>query len=296
MTPSKSVSTSERNVVSFLFSRSIEQYRYELNKDVKRNRPLTGSSGRFFEAEWIPKKNPPVTLLVLEGPNAEHEALFHIELQHPHIIDTLGLVKNDQQLLMLLQEQAPHGDLQRLLHKDHFQPSAQVLRAIFLQIIDVMIYLTKQKIVHADLRCENILVFKKNTTEPSLNLVKLTGFSLARKNVTDHVAYQLADSQLRYSAPEILEGANGSNYSEFSDVYSMGVLMWVAFSKGEVPYGHPASDDNVRQQILNHRTLSRPIECPKQLWPVIADCWREEPSVPSDFEYMQQDLLQIDLK
>jgi hypothetical protein len=99
----------------FLFLRSVEPYQYELNRNVKQNRLL---HGRFYEADWIPKRDPPIILFVLDGPAAEHEALLYMKFQsHPHIIHTYGLVKNDRQSLMLLQERALHGDLQTLLQR-----------------------------------------------------------------------------------------------------------------------------------------------------------------------------------
>ena len=232
----------------------------------------------------------------MNGPNAEHEALFHIELQHHHIIRTFGLVKNDRPLIMLLQERASHDDLQTLLQKIDFQPSAAVLKAIFLQIIDAMIYLTKQGIVHSDLRCDNILVFEMNPSEPQRNLVKLTGFSLARRKNSDDIEYKLADTLVRFSAPEILENPDGANYSELSDVYSMGVLMWVAFAKGEIPYGRRTSDHVIRQKILSSEKLSRPTECSEELWAAIDACWTREIKIRSNFEYLQDHLLSIDVR
>jgi len=122
-------------------------------------------NGRFYEADWIPNKDPPILLLVIDGPAADREALFYITLNsHPHIIHTFGLVKNDSQSIMLLQERALHGNLQTLLQTGNFQPSQKVLLAIFLQIVDAMIYVSNQGIVHGDLRCANILVFQMDAS------------------------------------------------------------------------------------------------------------------------------------
>ena len=257
---------------------------------------MNGARGKFYEAEWIPRNDPPIMLVVLDPPTAEREASFYFQLQHHHIIDTFGLVKNDQQWVMLVQERASHGDLQSLLSSDAFQPTAEVLKAIFLQIVDAMIYLTTQNIVHGDLCCENILVFQMNPSKPADNLVKLTGFSLARKKDEVVVEYRLNASKVRYSAPELLVNEDGSGYSEFSDVYSMGVLMWVACSKGAVPYGHRTNENDVRQRILHRQNLSRPTECPKPLWEVIKPCWMHALETRSNFEYLKRHLSITDVK
>ena len=95
-----------KNMTLFLFSRSIEPYKYLINKDVEQKLPLNGIRGRFHEADWIPKKDPPIVLLVMNDA-AEREASFYIQLSiHPHIIQTFGLVQNDRQSIILLQERA----------------------------------------------------------------------------------------------------------------------------------------------------------------------------------------------
>jgi serine/threonine protein kinase len=128
--------------------------------------------GRFYEADWIPKKDPLIVLLVLDQEAGEREVLLYIELSaHPHLIHTFGLVKNDRQSIMLLQERALHGNLQSLLQNGIFQPSPKVLVEIFLQIVDVMIYITNQNITYGNLRCANVLVFQMNPSEPTKNMV-----------------------------------------------------------------------------------------------------------------------------
>jgi serine/threonine protein kinase len=150
-----------------------------------------------------------------------------------------------------------------------------------------MIHITKQNIVHGDLRCANVLVFEMDPSEPRQNLVKLTNFSLARRKDQSFVEYRLPDSQVRYSAPEILRSKHGSNYSEASDVYSMGVLMWEACSKGKVPYGHRTSDEDVRQQVLNNAKLTQPKTCHSEVWSVIEDCCCTELDIRPTFEYVK---------
>ncbi len=233
----------------------------------------------------------------MDGPAAEHEALLYMEFEsHPHIIRTYGLVKNDRQTLMLLQERALHGDLQTLLQSGNFQPSAPVLVEIFVQIVDAMIHITKKNIVHGDLRCANVLVFEMDPSEPRRNVVKLTNFSLARRKDQSFVEYRLPDSQVQYSAPEIFQSEDGSNYSELSDVYSMGILMCEGCSKGEVPYGRGTSDHDIRQKKLRSQNLAKPKECHSQIWSVIEFCCPNEPSLRLTFEELKIQLGKVNIK
>jgi serine/threonine protein kinase len=234
---------------------------------------------------------------VIDGPTAEDEARLNIKFNsHPHILHTYGLVKNDLQSIMLLQEQAPYGNLQALLQSENFEPSPNVLVAIFLQIVDAMIYISRQNIAHGDLRCANILVFQMDSSEPTECLVKLTNFSLARTKNQPLANNRLPDSYVRYCAPEILRNEDGSAYTELSDVYSMGALMYEACSKGEAPYGRRTSDRDVRQQRLNNTELEQPKECHNQIWSVIEDCCRNERSRRLTFEELNIRLSKIDIK
>jgi len=101
---------------------------------------------------------------------------------------------------------------------------------------------------------------------------------------------------VRYCAPEILRSEDESNYSELSDVYSMGVLMWEGCSKGEVPYGRRTSDHDVRQQRLNNQNLSRPKECHSQIWTLIEICWCNELSCRFTFEELKAQLGKVNLE
>ncbi|CAF4500502.1 unnamed protein product [Rotaria magnacalcarata] len=222
----------------FLFKFGID-----LRKAAKR--PIFQAQGKtIYRAEWISKPGPDVVLLKIEGAKANREAAYYVQLgSHPHIVHTYGMVENDFNALMLVQEYATEGDLAELLKENEFQPSQLVLLEIFLQIIDAMVYLAHYGIVHGDLACRNVLVFRLHNCNPQENLVKLTDFGLTRASTLYSVVGSTASTTLvvvplRYAAPEILQSSGLSNYSEKSDVYSMGILMWEAcqevfFKSGE---------------------------------------------------------------
>ena len=191
-----------------------------------------------------------------------HEKLFYTTFKnHPHIVHTFGFVGNDRGSIMILQERAPHGNLQSLLESGQFQPSGRVLVEIFSQIINAMIDIADKGLVHGDLRCENILVFQMHPSDPKRNLVKLSNFNLARPNDSSHTDDRRLFVPVRFCALEILRSAGRSNYSELSDVYSMGVLMWQACSKGKRPYDSSDTNGEVRQRKLKEEKLSRPLLC-----------------------------------
>ena len=159
-----------------------------------------------------------------------------------------------------------------------------------------MIYLVEYGIVHGDLACRNVLVFRFNHSEPQENLVKLTDFGLTRASslysvVGSTASTTLAVVPLRYAAPEILQSSGLSNYSEKSDVYTMGVLMWEACSQGQLPYVSIEDENEVRRRKLAGEILSKPDNCNDALWNIIVRCWNQRPEARPTFKMLKQLLM-----
>ena len=53
---------------------------------------------------------------------------------------------------------------------------------MFLQIIDAMIFLAYNRVVHADLACRNVLIFRFDEADPKNNIVKVSDFGLSRQS------------------------------------------------------------------------------------------------------------------
>ncbi|CAF2932210.1 unnamed protein product [Rotaria sp. Silwood2] len=273
---------------------TLETYEYQLDINIRKKNRL---NGRFYEADWIPIREPPIILMTMNKETAEHKASWYLMLNsHKHILHTFGFVGNNEQLSMLLQERAIRGNLQKLLQDKCFQPSTKVLITIFFQVLDAIIYIGTQGIIVDNLCCSNVLVFRMNSTKSSENLVKLTNFSMARKKDSSYVDNRPTTIPIRYCAPEILNSIDQSNYSEAFDVYSFGVLLWEACSHGKIPYGSNTSDSNVRQRRLDGEELLQPNECNNQIWSIIQCCLYRTPEIRDTMENIQSKFLKIDLE
>jgi serine/threonine protein kinase len=278
------------------------QYHFQLDVDIRKTRtkPLFQGFGKsIYEVEWINRDGPSIILLKIGGAKANREASYYVQLGcHPHVVRTFGLVQCNPGSVMLLQECAPHGDLSELLQENGFKPNERVLWRIFEQICDAMICLADNGIAHGDLACRNVLAFQYNTTNPDKNLFKLTDFGLTRGSklysvVDARSMSTMAVIPIRYVAPEILRDSNKSNYSEKSDIYSMGVLMWEACSYGQLPYFSLHDDNDVRQRKLNDERLPQPALCGHQLWNIMNDCWHPNPKKRPTFITLKRSLLTV---
>ncbi len=100
----------------------------------------------------------------------------------------------------------------------------------------------------------------------------------------------------RYAAPELLRDLNKLNYSEKSDVYSMGVLMWEACANGKLPYSNIDDSETIRQHKLKDKKLSKPTICSKQLWAIINECWKLEPNNRPSFQSLKESISDLQPK
>jgi serine/threonine protein kinase len=278
-------------------------YQFHLNVDVRKTETqpwLRTFSKAIYKAEWVGRQGPPIVLIKIDGAKANREALFYVQLSsHPHIVRTFGLVESDLNSIMFVQEYAEKGDLAGLLRENNFKPIRNVFIEIFIQIIDAMICLADNKIVHGDLACRNVLVFRCNSNIPEENLVKLTDFGLTKASDIFSVAASSSQKTMktipvRHAAPEILQ-TNGeiSSYSEKSDVYSMAVLMWEACSCGTIPFDSLVDDSDVRRCKLRGDQLSRPKICDEDLWSIIVHCWRMEPAERPTFKELRRKIIRL---
>ena len=273
-----------------VFRRGV-QCEYELDKDVELTNVIDDCGPIIYQAQWLRRRRDNEGAIVLierdEQPSEYEQKVYSTFIKHQHIIHTYGFVENDRGSVIILQEQAPYGNLLSLLQSGQFQPTAAVLVEIFSQVIKALVEIIHQGLVHGDLRCENIYVFQMHPTDPKKNSVKLANFISTHPNDASYTDDRRVHIPVRYCALEILRSAGHSNYSELSDVYSMGVLMWQAFSQGKLPYESSTTNSEVRQRKLKDEKLSRPLSCHQLVWPIIVDCWYNAPEVRFNFKDMQ---------
>jgi serine/threonine protein kinase len=73
-------------------------------------------------------------------------------------------------------------------------------------------------------------------------------------------------------------------YSKKSDVWIFGVLLYEVWTLGMIPYHLIADDKEVARLVTQGERLSRPDNCPQQLYAIMQDCWKsaqkDRPSMP----------------
>ena len=278
------------------------QCKFKLGVDIERSpSPFFQTIGKsIYDARWSGYPNgPPVILLKLSGAQARKEASYYEQLtRHPHIVYTYGLVGSTQaKNVMLLQEKAPEGNLAHFLeHRAENQPNQSIgnllLNHVFLQVTEAMIHLSEKKIVHGDLACRNVLVFHMDENQPERTLVKLTDFGISCGETMfskiDAAQTALDIIPIRTTAPEVFEE---HLTSEKSDMYAMGVLMWEAFSNGDIPWGEIAKESVIRKKVINGERLSRPTNCKSdRQWDLLLKCMSQQAEDRPTFRELKDQL------
>ncbi|CAD8154431.1 unnamed protein product [Paramecium octaurelia] len=139
------------------------------------------------------------------------------QLQHPNIIKFRDVYITTQGKLCIIMEYADRGDLAQILkNQNGKQLSENQILDWFTQICLALKHVHDRKILHRDLKCQNIFITKTNR-------IKLGDFGIAR--VLSHTL-ENAKTQIGtpyYLSPEIIES---KPYSYASDIWSVGIVLY----------------------------------------------------------------------
>jgi len=183
----------------------------------------------------------------------DHEEVFNEfsilrQMDHPCIAKMYEFFE-DKDNFWFVQELCGGGELLDELERiDHF--SEEMAALIMQQVLSSVHYCHSQKkIVHRDLKLENILLHegtqKSGSTGEAYNpmLVKVIDFGLAT-TFTDAQILSSPVGSMHYIAPEVLEQA----YGHKCDVWSCGVISYILLS-GFAPF-EGANDRDMRELIM----------------------------------------------
>ncbi|CAD6184684.1 unnamed protein product [Caenorhabditis auriculariae] len=157
-------------------------------------------------------------------------------LSHVNVIRLHTMIDLDPYLVFVC-EYAENGDLLSKIKRERRIAEPQAKR-IFLQIIEALKYLHSVKVVHRDLKCENVYLDRNDN-------VKLGDFGFARLLEKNDNTTTFCGSRA-YAAPEILSALPYDAY--MSDIWSLGVVLFIMVT-GCMPYNDTDAYKMLRRQI-----------------------------------------------
>lgn len=202
------------------------------------------------------------------------------KLQHDRVVKLLGVILEDGNYSLVM-EYVHRGNMMKVLQK--LPVPLSVKGRFILEIIEGMLYLHEQGLVHKDLKPENILVDKDfHIKIADLGVASFKHWSRLTTEETSRQKKIKSASQnnagtLFYMAPEHLESVNVKPV-EKSDIYSFGIVIWAIFANKE-PYENCINVNHVCFGIMhgNRPDIEEIIkECPKEIIDIMKQCWEQE--------------------
>lgn len=158
-------------------------------------------------------------------------------LDHPHIIK-LYQVMETKSMIYLVSEYASQGEIFDFI-ANHGRMSESMARRKFWQILSAVDYCHSRRIVHRDLKAENLLL------DTNMN-IKIADFGFSNFYMPGEQLATWCGSP-PYAAPEVFEGKKYTGPE--IDIWSLGVVLYVLVC-GALPF------DGSTLQTLRDRVLS----------------------------------------
>ncbi|CAH3187975.1 unnamed protein product [Porites evermanni] len=191
-------------------------------------------------------------------------------LQHKNVITLLGFC-NEVEPIYLIFESVNKGDLKQLLlacqNNNQTTLNLNQKLAICEQVASGMTYLSSQNFVHKDLAARNCLVAED--LQVKISFLKLSSDVYS----AEYHSLNNVKVPLRWMPPEAIFD---NNFSEKSDVWSYGVLVWEIYSSGKMPYNDLSNDEVLKCARYGLR-LTNPDNCPASVSRAVQKCWEANP-------------------
>ncbi|NXE14847.1 STK36 kinase, partial [Lophotis ruficrista] len=169
-------------------------------------------SAQVVALKFIPK----VGRSEKELKNLQREIEIMRGLHHPNIIHMLDSFETDKEVVVVTDYQ--EGELFQILEDDGSLPKSQV-QTIAAQLVSALYYLHSHRILHRDMKPQNILLGKDG-------VVKLCDFGFARAMSIHTMVLTSIKGTPLYMSPELVED---QPYDHTADLWSVGCILYELF-------------------------------------------------------------------
>ncbi|ELP83956.1 protein serine/threonine kinase, putative [Entamoeba invadens IP1] len=218
----------------------------------------------------------------LEGGDAEeqmkqfsNEVSMLNKFRSEYIVHFYGAVFIPNRVCMVT-EFAQYGSLQDLINRTKINgmPRFSVRVKIMMDLANGISYLQANRILHRDIKPDNILVFSLDVEEKVNG--KLTDFGSSRNInlMMTNMTFTKGIGTPMYMAPEVL---NQEKYTKGADVFSFGVTMYETFGWSEaynkIQFKFPWK---IAEFVINRNRLPKKEMMSDKQYELIDKCWKHE--------------------
>ncbi|CAL8310001.1 unnamed protein product [Lota lota] len=162
--------------------------------------------------------------------------------------------------------------------------SQQDLVYMVIQVACGMSYLARREVIHKDLAARNCVI------DDNMQ-VKITDNALAR-DLFPMDYHCLGDNENRPVRWMALESLLNHDFSSASDVWAFGVTLWELMTLGQTPYVD-IDPFEMSAYLKDGYRIAQPINCPDELFAVMACCWALDPEERPKFQQLVQCLTEF---
>ncbi|KAL3532237.1 hypothetical protein ACH5RR_005758 [Cinchona calisaya] len=214
-----------------------------------------------------------------------NEAINLADLHHPNVVAFYGVVLDGPGgSVATVTEYMVNGSLRNALQKSERNLDKRKRLFIAMDVAFGMEYLHGKKIVHFDLKSDNLLV---NLRDPHRPICKVGDLGLSKVKCQTLISGGVRGT-LPWMAPELLNGSSNL-VSEKVDVYSYGIVMWELLT-GEEPYADLHYGAIIGGIVSNTLRPSVPESCDPDWKALMERCWSAEPSERPSFTEIANEL------
>ncbi|XP_055861234.1 serine/threonine-protein kinase 36-like isoform X3 [Biomphalaria glabrata] len=172
-------------------------------------------------------------------------------LKHDNIIELLDSFDTDKEVVVVTD--FAEGELFQILEDDASLPEEQV-QVIAAQLVSALYYLHSHRILHRDMKPQNILLGKGG-------VIKLCDFGFARGMSANTLVLTSIKGTPLYMSPELVEE---KPYDHTADLWALGCILYELF------VGSPPFYTNSIFQLVT-MIIKDPVKWPKTMSPVFKD-------------------------
>ncbi|XP_052659848.1 tyrosine-protein kinase RYK isoform X3 [Harpia harpyja] len=264
--------------------------------------PVTSTFGRIFHGILIEEKDPSkekqVFVKTVKDQASEVQVTMMLTescklrgLHHRNLLPITHVCIEEGEKPMVLLPYMNWGNLKLFLRQcklvEANNPQAisqQDLVHMAIQIACGMSYLARREVIHKDLAARNCVI------DDALQ-VKITDNALSR-DLFPMDYHCLGDNENRPVRWMALESLVNNEFSSASDVWAFGVTLWELMTLGQTPYVD-IDPFEMAAYLKDGYRIAQPINCPDELFAVMACCWALDPEERPKFQQLVQCLTEF---